>query len=154
MSSYSEGQTHQLMESLEMAGYTSAHVTALGQNSNGALDQLMLVLTGVAKVVTDLVFRLVAKIDRDMTGWTCVELVEAEEEFKPTLHEFLREGENFVNGEEMVRRAKEQDALTGLRHAEAMLRNQERIPIEWRKHYLVFSQVIFVPWTLGNLVLR
>src|SRR3990167_6250921 len=104
MSSYSEGQTHQLMESLEMAGYTSAHVTALGQNSNGALDQLMLVLTGVAKVVTDLVFRLVAKIDRDMTGWTCVELVEAEEEFKPTLHEFLREGENFVNGEEMVRR--------------------------------------------------
>jgi len=141
MSSYSEGQTHQLMESLEMAGYTSAHVTALGQNSNGALDQLMLVLTGVAKVVTDLVFRLVAKIDRDMTGWTCVELVEAEEEFKPTLHEFLREGENFVNGEEMVRRAKEQDALTGLRHAEAMLRNQERIPIEWRKHYLVFSEV-------------
>jgi hypothetical protein len=102
----------------------------------------MLVLTGVAKVVTDLVFRLVAKIDRDMTGWTCVEPVGAEEgEFEPTLHEFLRGGMNSINGEEMVRRAKEQDALTGLRHAEAMLRNQERIPVEWRKYYLVFPEV-------------
>ena len=87
-------------------------------------------------------FQLVAKIDRNMTGWTCVEPVEAEEaEFEPTLHEFLREGENFINGEEMVRRAKEQGVLTGLRHAEAMLRNQERIPVEWRKHYLVFPEV-------------
>ena len=88
------------------------------------------------------VFTLVAKIDRDMTGWTCVEPVNAEEEeFKPTLHEFLREGEGSINGEEMIRRAKEQGVLTGLRHAEAILRNQEKIPVEWRKHYLVFSEV-------------
>ena len=87
-------------------------------------------------------FQLVAKIDRNMTGWTCVEPVEAEEaEFEPTLHEFLREGENFIDGEEMVKRAKEQGILTGLRHAEAMLRNQEKIPVEWRKYYLVFSEV-------------
>ena len=88
------------------------------------------------------VFTLVAKIDRDMTGWTCVEPVNAEEEeFKPTLHEFLREGEGSINGEEMIRRAKEQGVLTGLRHAEAILRNQEKIPVEWRKHYLVFPEV-------------
>jgi len=87
-------------------------------------------------------FQLVAKIDRDMTGWTCLEPVGAEEgEFEPTLCEFLREGENSINGEEMIRRAKEQGVLTGLRHAEAMLRNQERIPVEWRKHYLVFPEV-------------
>src|SRR3989344_16712 len=128
------GQAHETELTLEKAGATTEFWTRLAQN-------LELAKATVAFVMT-MVFRLVSKIDRDMTGWTCVEPVEAEEaEFEPTLHEFLREGENFIDGEEMVKRAKEQGILTGLRHAEAMLRNQEKIPVEWRKYYLVFSEV-------------
>lgn len=88
------------------------------------------------------VFTLVANIERNTEGWTCLQPVDAEEgEFEPTLQEFLREGENSVGGEAMVRRAKEQGALAGLRHAEAMLRNQEKIPVAWREFVLVFSEV-------------
>ena len=128
------GQAHETELTLEKAGATTEFWTRLAQN-------LELAKATVAFVMT-MVFRLVSKIDRDMTGWTCLEPVGAEEgEFEPTLCEFLREGENSINGEEMIRRAKEQGVLTGLRHAEAMLRNQERIPVEWRKHYLVFPEV-------------
>lgn len=84
-----------------------------------------------------------AAIERDMTGWKLLEPAPSEEgEFEPTIHEFLKEEDNgCCGGEEMVKRAKEQGALTGLRHAEAMLRNQERIPVEWRKFVLVFVEV-------------
>ncbi|MEK7569844.1 MAG: hypothetical protein AAB515_00135 [Patescibacteria group bacterium] len=42
MSSYSEGQVHQLMEKLEAAGFTAADITLLGQCNNlpGMLDVL------------------------------------------------------------------------------------------------------------------
>lgn len=87
------------------------------------------------------VFRITT-IERDMTGWTCLEPVEAEEgEFEPSLQEFLVGEEKYCGGEEMVKRANKKGARTGLRHAEAMLRNQERIPVEWREHALVFSEV-------------
>jgi len=98
----------------------------------------------VALVVEALrvVFTLIAKIDRNMKGWECIEPVENKEgEFEPTICEFLREGKNSIDGEGVVKSAKEQGILTGLRHAEAMLRNQEKIPVEWRKYYLVFPEV-------------
>ncbi len=49
MSSYSEGQTHQLMDALEAAGYEPADITRLGQFNNhpGILD----VLRGRAEIV-------------------------------------------------------------------------------------------------------
>jgi len=135
------GQAHETEVTLEKAGATTEFWTRLAQN-------LKLAKATVAFVM-GMVFQLVAKIDRNMEGWTCVEPVETGEgEFEPTICEFLREGENSINGEEMVRCAKEQDALTGLRHAEAMLRNQERIPVEWRKYYLVFPEVWQCP--VGN----
>lgn len=88
------------------------------------------------------VFNLVAKIDRDMAGWTCTKSVEAKEgEFEPFLVEFLQSGEGCISGEEMLKRAKEQVILTELRHAEAMLREQDKIPVDYRKHYLVFPEV-------------
>lgn len=77
--------------------------------------------------------------ETELTGWECVEPVEVEEgEFEPFLQDFLREGERRIGGEEMIKRAENK---TGLRHAEAMLRNQEKIPVEWRKYYLVFPEV-------------
>ncbi len=53
MSSYSEGQTHQLVNALESEGFTPAEVTALGQNRDGVLTSLRLVLRGLAKVVCE-----------------------------------------------------------------------------------------------------
>ena len=143
MSSYSEGQTHQLMEAFEAKGFTPSHVTSLGQNADGILDKLMLVLISAAKVVVDLVFELIANVERDMTSWECLEPVVAEEGgFEPTLHSFLLEEDGgCVAGEEMVRRAKEKEISSGLRHLEAILRQQERIPADWRKYYLVFPEV-------------
>jgi len=89
------------------------------------------------------VFRLVDQIDRNMTGWEVLEPVEVKEgEFEPSIHEFLKEDDGGrVSGETMIGRAKEKKISSGLRHAEAMLRNQERIPVEWRKFVLVFAEV-------------
>ena len=50
MSSYTEGQTHQLMEALETVGFTPAEVTKLGQFGKG-LNDVRCVLNGRAKIV-------------------------------------------------------------------------------------------------------
>lgn len=49
MSSYSEGQTHQLMDALEANGFTPNHVTKLGQYER--LGDFRLVLDGQAEIV-------------------------------------------------------------------------------------------------------
>lgn len=49
--------------------------------------------------------------------------------------------EDFVwKGEEILKKAKELGLCGGQRHAEAMLRNQDIIPVEWRKYFLVFPE--------------
>ena len=101
---------------------------------------------------TRVIFTLTSKIDRDMEGWTCPKPVKAEEdEFEPILCEFLQSGETRISGEEMIGRAREQKIQTGLRHAEAMLRNQERIPVDWRKYYLVFPESWWYPADRRNV---
>ncbi|KKU21123.1 MAG: hypothetical protein UX31_C0021G0001, partial [Candidatus Nomurabacteria bacterium GW2011_GWA1_46_11] len=50
MSSYSEGQTHQLVDAMERAGFTTKHITALGQSSE-LLELVRFVLDGVAMIV-------------------------------------------------------------------------------------------------------
>ena len=49
MSSYTEGQTHQLVDRLEAEGFTAEHLTKLGQYPN--LGDILLVLEGRAKIV-------------------------------------------------------------------------------------------------------
>ncbi|MFH1178535.1 MAG: hypothetical protein V1711_02320 [bacterium] len=49
MSSYSEGQVHQLADAMEGVGFTAKHLTRLGQSS-ALLENLRLVLDGVAKI--------------------------------------------------------------------------------------------------------
>ncbi len=51
MSSFPEGQTHQLMESLERDGWTPTEVTALGQLAKAEKDLIKLFLAGVAQIV-------------------------------------------------------------------------------------------------------
>ena len=105
-------------------------------------EELFAKVVAFVATATRVVFSLIAKIDRDIAGWTCIEPVKAEEgEFESFLAEFLEPGESCLGGEEMVKIAKKQGILTGLRHAEAMLRDQDRIPADWRKYYLVFPEV-------------
>jgi len=128
------GQAHETEVTLQTAGATTEFWTRLAQN-------LELAKATVAFVMR-MVFQLVAKIDRNMEGWECIEPVDAEEgEFEPSLHGFVEQGENYVKCEEMLKRAKEKGISSGLRHLEAMLRNQERIPVEWRKHIIVSTEV-------------
>lgn len=57
---------------------------------------------------------------------------------------FLKPDENYVNGEEMVRRARMELASNfGQEDAEWLLEHQAEIPDEWRKFYLVFTGTVW-----------
>lgn len=57
---------------------------------------------------------------------------------------FLKGAETSVNGEEMVRRARvELNANYGQEDAEWLLDNQDKIPAEFRKFYLVFPGIVW-----------
>jgi hypothetical protein len=58
-----------------------------------------------------------------------------------TYEEFLREGEVSVETNEMMRRANELGAVSGLGHALSLLENQDLIPKELRGRYLAFAGV-------------
>lgn len=58
------------------------------------------------------------------------------------LAEFLEKGETSVSGEEMLKRAKKKGFTPGLRHAKAFLANEDRIPKELRRNFLVFPGTV------------
>lgn len=91
------------------------------------------------KIVFNLVDRIETRIPVD---WKCEESVQVKEsEFEPVLHDFFYDGENWIGGEETIKRARDRGILTGLRHAEALLREKTKISLEWRKYCLAFSEV-------------
>ena len=75
MSSYSEGQTHQLMNALEAKGFTPDHVTKLGQYER--LGDIRLVLDGQAEIVVvkkeEVPLDTIIRVDRSVRpaypGW-------------------------------------------------------------------------------------
>src|SRR3989344_4584206 len=84
--------------------------------------------------------------DKTKDGWKLVENVTEAMEFKIKdleLVSFLRGGESYINGEEMVRRAKELKINFGQQQAEYLLANQDQIPKEFRKHYLPFPGTVW-----------
>ena len=129
------------------------------EKAGGTIDDLHILTTPAADKIwpqivalilggIKIVFRFVAGFDRDMSaeGWKLesdVDVVEGRFEL-PELVEFLQEEESSIHGEEMLKRAKAKDCLLGQRHAEAFLRNQEAIPEEYRKYYLVFPGTVWV----------
>lgn len=60
MSSYKEGQTHQLANALEAAGFTPDHLTKLGQHSK--LGDFRLVLDGRAEIVVKSILTLLRTV--------------------------------------------------------------------------------------------
>jgi len=86
------------------------------------------------------------KYDKTKDGWKlekdCGPVVGEPSLF---LAEFLREGENCVSGDIMVARAQEMEGSgTGQFLAERMLEQADRIPVEWRQYYLVFTETVWV----------
>lgn len=111
-------------------------------NAVEAGKQFTAFLLNGARMVISMVFKIVTAIDRDMTGWELLEPAAAEGEFEPWLQELLQESDGgCCGGEEMIKRAKEKGVSSGLRHLEAMLREQEKISVEWRKYLLVSTEV-------------
>jgi len=100
-------------------------------------------LAGLADALRD-TFVLKATIDRDMPGWKCEKPVGDDGEFEFTLQEFVTKDDNgFVTGDEMLKRGK--DANSGLRHIEAIIREQDKIPVEMRGFILVSTEVWLAP---------
>ncbi len=60
--------------------------------------------------------------------------------YEYTFEGFLREGEEYIKGDEMVSRAKASSAYSGLQHALYFLENQHLIPEQFRgNNYLIFA---------------
>ena len=126
MSQYLEGQTHQLAEALQEHGFTAANVTALGQNSNGVLDQIKLILLGLATVIQaclklalDKVFNPSEFIGSDWKIWKgpadgdglegdkdCVPEPDVVDFEQIVMETHLQGKETSVHGEEKMRRAR------------------------------------------------
>lgn len=87
------------------------------------------------------------RFDRTKGGWELVENIALEGEPTMSLDTFFAEGESYVVGNTMVERGKEgaeeKGALAGQLHAERMLGQQENIPAEWRRFYLVFGGTVW-----------
>ena len=78
-------------------------------------------------------------------GWKIIEDIPASLDFEVKdlkLIEFLDEGESYINGEELRKRAKELKANLGIKDCEFVLENQSEIPEELRKYFLVFSGTV------------
>lgn len=88
------------------------------------------------------------KFQRDMAkeGWELVEDVSEAQLLlvnQLELASFLLKGESYIQGEELVERAKKMQANLGQRQAEYLLDHQNEIPEEWRQYYLVFPGTIW-----------
>jgi hypothetical protein len=100
----------------------------------------------VGRAVQNLIDRGRFIYDKRKDGWELVEDVD----FSPIdiskleLIPFLKAGENYINGEEMVRRASTEFKINlGQRHAEYLLKHQDEIPKEFREFYPVFTGTIW-----------
>ncbi|OGZ26929.1 MAG: hypothetical protein A2365_02225 [Candidatus Nealsonbacteria bacterium RIFOXYB1_FULL_40_15] len=125
MSQFIEGQIHQLADALQEHGYTPADLTALGQNSNGVLAQVKLVLMGLAtivrvslKLVLDKALNPSEFIGQGWAFWkgpadgnglegeeSCVQEPDVVDFERIILETHLKEGESSIHGEEKMKRA-------------------------------------------------
>ena len=77
-------------------------------------------------------WKLLENVSRRLTSVRDLELVS-----------FLMGNESSVNGEEVVRRARILDVNYSQEDAEWLLANQNEIPVEFRKYYLVFTGTVW-----------
>jgi hypothetical protein len=90
------------------------------------------------------VFDIRDEFDSSMAGWSCKNLMPVTvSQFEPRLHKFLYEGEPLILGDEMIKRAKELGIITGLRHAEAIIRCDRKVNKAFGNFILLFPEVWF-----------
>ena len=79
-------------------------------------------------------------------GWGVVEVEGVasapEKSFEIELAEFLHDGESFVDGETMLKRAEEMGDLVGELHAEWIWEGRDTIQVEYRAFVLVIAGVV------------
>lgn len=112
MSSYKEGQAHQLMEKLEAEGFTPDDVTLLGQSKQ--LPGILSVLHGCSEIVA--VKHILKRQPFDPVkflgkDWTVDERVGSRtggnlDAGQILRKDYLRKGESSINGEERLKRIK------------------------------------------------
>lgn len=83
MSSYAEGQTHQLVDRLEAEGFTADHITKLGQFDR--LDLIKSLLDGGAEI------RLIPKSERMIVEVMIDSIVRIDRSVKPTYPSWMKE---------------------------------------------------------------
>lgn len=84
------------------------------------------------------------RYDKQKDGWTLLENAPRRISGSVAGIPFHKDGEDRVNGEEMVRRARvELDANCGQEDAEWLKKNQDKIPAELRKFILVFTATVW-----------
>ncbi len=142
MSDMSLGLAHEAELRLRKAGATVENFW----NPISKSEELARKVVAFVEAALKLVFRLVPGFDRDMRkdGWKLVNDSKAKEgEFTPELVEFFKDGENYIGGEEMLTRGQTIGNCAGQRHAEAMFRDSSKIPEEWKKYVLVFTDTVW-----------
>jgi len=88
------------------------------------------------------IFHLVSVINYDTRGKKCIDPVLANSGvISVELKGILLEKESYIGGVELIKRAKSMGSLTGLHCAEAMLKEQKKIPAECSNLNLLFPEV-------------
>lgn len=96
------------------------------------------------------VFRCISNLEHSMveSGWKLKDdrniAVDGGVNFTVRLVDIFEGEEQVISGEELLKRAKEKGANYSQRFAEAMIRRQYLIPIEWRQYCLIFPETHWV----------
>lgn len=154
MSSYKEGQVHQLMEKFEAEGFTSDDITKLGQFKN--LTSIKQVLNGYAEIVP-----VNHVVDCDIAPEIFSDWQKEEHRKMGKVKLENRDGKLYANGQEVVRflskKQKDGKVIEGhkLRQEfkskptlnacilDYLLKHSELIPEEWKTGLTYFWGTIF-----------
>lgn len=132
-------KTGELCRLLEERGKGDQQFQLLVENIDRLVFFLGQLEAGVEKPV---------KFQNDMTkkGWTVVGDVSDPESISVDALEliaFLKKGEQWISGGEMLARARELGTMLGQPHAEFLLDHQAEIPKEWQEHHIVFPGTVW-----------
>lgn len=155
MSSYSEGQTHQLMTKLEAAGYTADDITKLGQSKH--LPEIKDVLNGRAVISYP---KHLIDCDAEpfqSKGWSVEKHIKGGQfEWSPTkVKLYLAKSQKlgkFVEGKKLRKELGGQKVLNA-NVLGYLLAHPELIPDEWKGKAIFFWGTIYCD-SVGNLSVR
>lgn len=155
MSSYSEGQTHQLMTKLEAAGYTADDITKLGQSKH--LPKIKDVLNGCAVISYPKHLIDCDAAPFQLNGWSVEKHIKGGQfEWNPTrVKLYLAKSQKpgkLVEGNKL-RKELEGQLVLNANVLDYLLAHPELIPDEWKGKAVFFWGTIY-RYSNGNLFVR